>query len=254
MFYAYFDEGGHPADSEVVSIACVVAPVKQWQLFSNKWERILRRYKIQHGLHMTDFESRNGDFKDWEKHDQRAIPFISQLSSILTTHMQYGCVISVAMKDWNAVMRDRFPDNFERKRSPFIFLFQTCLEAIKDTSLLPKHEKIAFEFEETKFLNSAAPQHLVTYRDAWGLGERWGDLGFGKKYDHRPLEGADMLAYEGAKHVLNQTLHGGRVPERKLHEHLLSSKKIMAGFYDSNALWSYLEKTSEEELKFLGNP
>jgi len=63
-----------------------------------------------------------------------------------------------------------------------------------------------------------------------------------------------MLAYEGAKHVLNQTLHGGRVPERKLHEHLLSSKKIMAGFYDSNALWSYLEKTSEEELKFLGNP
>jgi hypothetical protein len=202
---------------------------------------------------MTDFESRNGDFEDWQKDDPRAIPFISQLSSILTTHIQYGCVVSVAMKDWNAVMGNRWPDNFERKRSSLVFLFQLCLEAIKDTPLLPKHEKMAFMFEETKFLFTAVKKHLVECRDKWGLGERWGTLAVGKKYEHRPLEGADMLAYEGAKHVLNRTVHGGTIPPRKLFTSVLSSEKIFAGFLDSESLWSYLQKYSMDELKRLLN-
>lgn len=248
MFYAYFDEGGHPSNSKVVSIACVVAPVKSWHKFSDKWERILRRYKIANGLHMTDFENRKGDFRDWKRNDPRAIPFITQLSSIMLNQIQFGYVASLIMEDWNEVMNEwdgamkkKFIDGFFRKRSSFLFLFQACLEFIQETPLIPSHEKVAFMFEETKFLTGAVPESFIKCKDEWGLGEKWGNISFGKKYHYRPLEGADLLAYEGPKHVLNQLVNGGRVAERKLHRYLGATNKIKSVFYNEQAIRAYMK-------------
>ncbi len=245
MLYAYFDESGHPADSQVVSIAAVVAPIFKWHIFEDEWRRILDYYGIPEnkGLHMTDYENRRGEFSGWDRNDPRSIPFISAMADVLTEHIQFGCVFSIIMNEWETLIQDRFPDLFERKRSSFIVLLQTCLEAIHQA--LPEDQPVACMFEETKFLAGAAPAHFAQWKTLWGLEERFdGSLSFGKKYKYPALQGADMLAYEGAKHVLNQAVKRGQFPERKLHAQLRRSEKITAGYYDHQGLMDWLQHES----------
>ncbi len=251
MFYAYLDEGGHPSDSKVVSVAGVVSSIPQWHTFDEQWRKTLAWYDIP-GFHMTDFESRQGIFRTWERRDPRAIPLIAQLTDIFITNIQFGCVFSLIMEDWNTLMRDRFPDLFERKRAPLVVLLQTCLEAID--LKIPNNQPVACMFEETKFLSGAAPAHFSSWKKAWGLNERFkGALAFGGKYEHPPLQAADILAYEGAKHVLNVDVEGGKIPERRLHARLRQSQKIRAEYFNAEGLLAWLEDYTKRDSLFV-NP
>jgi len=243
MLYAYFDESGHPSDSKVVSVAAVVSTIRKWHVFDEKWRKILRRYKVPNGLHMTDYENRKGDFKGWPKKDQKAIDFIAELAAVLKNNIRYGCVYSLNMEDWNEVMRDRFTDPFERKRSSFIVLFQTCLESILITKSLPQGQKIACMFEENKFLTGAAPSHFAGWKKGQGVEEKFGSFAFGKKYEYPGLQGSDMLAYEGAKWLINK----GERPERKLHKVLKQCNKIEFKYLDESGLLDYLQELPNQQ-------
>lgn len=252
MLYAYFDEAGHPSDSKVVSIASVVSTNEEWNNFDDQWRKVLDWYDIpkDKGLHLTDFENRKGVFRDWGKDDPRAIPFISELVDIFKINIQFGCVFSIIMDDWNSLIINRFPDAFERKRSPFIVLLQTCLEAIHN--VIPKDQSITCMFEENKFLLGAAPAHFARWKNTWGLENRFtGALAFGQKYKYPQLQAADMLAYEGAKHILNRTVNGGLIAERKLHARLMQSQKIQAEYYDIEGLMGWLDDISKRESLLL---
>ena len=241
MFRAYFDESGHPDDpnSPVVSVAAVAADIDQWHAFDEQWNDILKVHGVR-GLHMTDYESRQGEYRHWKRGDQQTIQFISDLASALINTIQYGCVCSFAMDDWNDIMRDRFEIPYERKRASLIVLLQICLEELNRTNLLPKDQQIHCVYEENDFL-ARAPNHFIDWKKAWGLEERFGGFGFDDKYNLPGLQAADMLAYEGRKHYLNQEVLRNGIPERKLHKRLRESDKIAFSIADKQTFNSYLE-------------
>ena len=247
MFYAYFDEAGHPLDSDVVSVAAVVSEIEQWHAFDEQWNNILRLHEVR-GLHMTDYESRQEDFRHWKHKDPKAIECIRDLASVLINTIQYGCVCSLAMDDWNETVRDRFENPYERKRASLIVLLQSCLEQINNTNLLPKNQKIACMFEQTAFLKGAIPDHFANWKKAWGLEERFGTFAFDEKYACPRVQGADMLAYEGRKHYLNQWVLRNGIPERKLHRRLVLSDKITFGVMDRQTFLSYLQAYAQHFL------
>ena len=242
MLQAYLDESGHPRDpnSRVVSVAAIVSTEKGWRTFSDKWNKILRRHKVS-GLHMSEYENGRGDFSHWKHKDAKAIQFIGDLASILKNNIRFGCVYSLPMADWNETMLGKYEDPNEEKRGPLTILLQCCLEAINETSLLPRNQEIACRYEFNKFLAGVAPEHFKHWTKEWGLNEKFTSFTFAGKYDHPGLQGADMLAYEGAKHLKNQYVSETEREERKLHATLRLSKKIDLQALTREGLFSYLK-------------
>lgn len=237
MLEAYFDESGHPADSAVVSVAAVVSTENGWHAFEQKWNRILRRYRVPGlHLHMTDFESRRGTFAQWPIEEEKRVQCIGELAAILKNHIRYGCVVSMDLEEWREPLREAFghlPD-YDPNRTPLIVLLQTCLEEIDRSSRLPRTQDIACMFEKTDFL-ARAPHHFEQWINTWGLHEKFKSFGFAGKYEFPGFQGADLLAYEGRKHLVNQRRSAQTRPERKLHATLKLSKKIDFRVLDSHA-------------------
>lgn len=238
MLYAYFDESGHPADSPVVSVAVVVSTEEGWHAFNDEWNSLLKHYEIR-GLHMKEYAHSRGAFSGWKGQDLKRDQFIGDLASLLINHIRFGYVCSVPMADWNEVMLDKLHPNIQ-KRGPLIFLLRCCLDAINETDLLPKDEKIACVFEHNDFWRGAAEFHFKDWTVEWGLEERFGKLLFDEKYEHAGLQGADMLAYEGRKFIVTHYAQPDGRPERKLHRILTSSPNIEADFFERDGLRSYL--------------
>jgi len=66
----YFDESGTHDDSSIVVVAGVVSSTQQWLKFDRKWRNALDAENLS-TFHMTDFENRQGQFKDWPLEKKR---------------------------------------------------------------------------------------------------------------------------------------------------------------------------------------
>ena len=253
MLTAYFDESGHPADSQVVSVAVLVSNENGWHTFSDKWNRILRRYRVNI-LHMKHYAHSRGEFSDWKGEETKRRRFIGDLASILKNNIRFGYVCSLPMADWNEVMLGKFEDLGEEKRGPLMILLRCCLEAINETNLLPRNQKITCLFECNDFLAGVAPEHFRDWTREWQLDEKFKSFTFAGKYDHPALQGADMLAYEARKYLLDQIVVAtGRRP-RELHDSLKLSEKINFSAMTRDGLLSYLNTyyphlLSDEEVQ-----
>src|SRR2546422_412165 len=85
---AYFDESGDH-DKPVFSVAGFLSSDKRWRRFDQEWKKELRRRDVE-TLHMTDFETRHGEFKDktWSNDERTA--FIAQLAHIIKNTIMIG--------------------------------------------------------------------------------------------------------------------------------------------------------------------
>ena len=242
MFQAFCDESGHPSsDSDVVTVAAVVSDEHGWSAFEEQWARTLKQYEIS-TFHMTDYESRQGEFRQWGRHEKKARLFITDLSKIFTETLRFACVFSVAMEDWNAVMQVKFEDHRLKTVGPWLPLFLTCAESMYKTSLIPDRQRIAFWFEENRLLESPAKEHFDKWRKAWGFDGRLQSLTFSEKSAHLGFQAADLLAYEGRKHHLNQYVEGGKRSERKLHKALMRSRIIDERMFTRQGLTNYMRE------------
>lgn len=244
MWIAYFDESGHTSDSKVLTVGAVIAKIEQWENFTEKWERRLRRAKVP-ALHMTDFERRIEPFAGWDQHKRAS--FITDVAAILKNNIELGVCHSVTLDDWNAVMPAIFPAeaDFVRRRGPYVLLFQSCIEDIIKYVRVPAGLTIACVFDNSSFIRGAIADHYVSIRRDQQLEQVLGDLTFMDTSKTPPLQAADILAYEGYKHIVNQVIEYGTRPERKLHISLIKSKRISAGWYDRQALQSFVKRVIE---------
>lgn len=241
MFQAFLDESGHPEDSSVVTVAAVVSDEQGWHTFEEQWAHTLQQYEIA-TFHMTDYESRRGEFSQWGRHEKKARHCITALSSIFSETMRFACVYSVSMADWQAVMQGKFEDRRLEKVGPWLPLFLTCLESIYTTPLIPNDQHIACWFEENNLLKAPAREHFKEWVPAEGFQDRLQSLTFSQKAAHLGFQAADMLAYEGRKHHLNQYVQGLVRDERKLHKVLLRSDKVHERSFTAQSFLDYLSK------------
>ena len=218
MFQAYCDESGHPSNATgVVTVAAVVSDEQGWCAFEEQWENTLQRYDIRIA-HMKEYAACRGEFKAWKHHEKRHRDFIKDLSKIFTETVRFASVLSVAMEDWNAAMQVKYTDHRLKTVGPWLFLFLTCAEAIYLASLIPNQQRIAFWFEENRLLQAPAKEHFDKWKKTQGFDNRLQSLTFSDKGTHMGFQAADLLAYEGRKHHLNQYVEGGIREERKSHK------------------------------------
>lgn len=230
MLQAYFDESGHPTDSSVVSVAAVVAPEESWGRFEDEWQAVLDRYHVK-GLHMKHYAHFRGEFHEWTEDKRKQ--FVLELLPILKAHACFGFGCSLPMADWNAVMGDRFP-------TPLMMLFRCCLDAIQLTPMLPQDEEVLCLFEWNNEIIDEASKTFKDWNDEFRQGHRFHGFGFAKKGKSHALEIADLLAYEGRKHLSEWVQQTGR-PTRKLYQSLNASPQFHFWSITQEGLQSYLD-------------
>ena len=241
QFAAYLDESGHPSDHDgVVTVAAVVSDEQGWCAFEEQWAHALQQYGIS-TFHMTDYENRRGEFRQWGRHAKKARLLIPDLSRIFTETLRFACVFSVATEDWNAAMQQvKYEDHRLKTVGPWLFLFLICAESIYLTSLIPNQQKIAFWFEQNHLLKAPAMEHFDKWKKTYGFDDRLQSLTFSDKDIHLGFQAADLLAYEGRKHHLNQYVEGGKRDERKSHKALLRSHIVEERMLTRQGLTNYL--------------
>lgn len=244
---AYFDDGGHTSDSPVISVAAVVARMTAWECFTEKWSKRLRRAGIL-SFHMTDYENRKKDFYGWD--EDKRLALITDLAAILKNSISQGVGATVTMKDWLAVMPEQFerPD-FIAKRGPYPLLFQICVEHILSNENLDSSQKLDCVFDKNHFIRGSLEAHYRDVLNAHPYSAQLGTLTFDTADSAAPLQVADILAYEGHKHIKNQVVEDGQRPERKLHAVLRKSERIQYFTLTEQSLRDYCDAIRELESK-----
>lgn len=116
---AFFDESGHSASTRVVAMGGAIAGPKQWGEARRKWKATLDKFGV--GIfHMTDFESRQGEFSRWDESRKRSF-----LSDLIGSFEEVVFLIGAA-----AVVQDfnRLPHNGgQRFHDPWYFAISPAL-------------------------------------------------------------------------------------------------------------------------------
>lgn len=180
-------------------------------------------------MHMKNFEHSVGEFEGWDKAKKDS--FAAQLAGILKNTFKLGQSHSMSVKVWHNAIAPKMETKYKKKRGPYIFLLQSCLEELVEYGhTLPRGERIACIFDENKLVRFAAQEHYVALKQARGW-EILAGADFKSKRDCVPLQAADMLAYEGYKDMVNIAEERPR-PRRKLLTNLKKSNRIKLALID----------------------
>jgi hypothetical protein len=113
MFSAYFDKG-EDAASTVLSVGGYIATVEQWEAFQGDWNQFLADEQISM-FHMTDYECRQGQFRDWD--NKRRLAAIRRAHALIKIRTNCGVSSAVVLPDYNAVLAE-CPDVKDELPSP----------------------------------------------------------------------------------------------------------------------------------------
>ena len=241
-FTTFLDVSRDEGDSDVYMLAGFISEPERWDVFDSEWQDVLDEYGISI-FHMTDFESRWGEFKDWERDDPRRIPLLTALIEVIehTTVGSVGYGVSRLMYD--SVVSVEV--NEAVGGSAYFFLFLNLV--IHAEHLMDNAAKLAagvpYDWQMLYMLardDQGAGKVMETWMSrkadviATRMETRMKGLSIVTDNTKYPaLQAADLLAFEGRKQVGLQLGHHQR-KQRASFEALDGSRRPRAWkFYQS---------------------
>jgi len=226
MVEAYFDESGTHDGSPVMCVAGYLFDGKQCLHLDREWVDALRTFGVTR-FHAVDCAQGVGEFSSLSPKDRTELTV--RLIGIIKRRMNIGIAVSMSDTAFGQIK----PPVYERG-GPYLFCAMQVLAGV--VGWADKHSysgKIAYFFE------SGNKHEGVTHRaidmvqsEAAGFSNlRFHSVTFGGKSDFRPLQAADILAYEWCKELrrLNMSAEKFR-PMRRSLESLLEQPHIQQHF------------------------
>ncbi len=124
VFRAYFDASGNKREQRILTVAGFVGRVTKWEKFEKEWAAILAKEKVR-SMHMTDFASSQGEFKNWKGQTDRRRNFISELGECIKRNTNKGFASSVILNDYDDVNAKFRLAEFAGQ--PFTLCMRACL-------------------------------------------------------------------------------------------------------------------------------
>jgi hypothetical protein len=226
VFGAYFDESGTHQGSPVLVVAGYLSTVEQWVHFDHDWSRFLQDFGIAGFFHMTDFESRWGQYRDWP--DEKRHRCIDRITSILSWRTQFRAAFAVNVQDYHEL----FPGN---EVTPYAFcVWEWMKEAERWMDRYSIHDTVAYTFERGSGRGAEIESNFV-----WMLQRRpdlrrryrLGSYSFADKREVLRLQASDFFAYESWKRLLNNVLPAEKRRSRRSVVLLLRRAKHHAYYH-----------------------
>lgn len=209
MFTAYFDDSGTDANSDIAVAACYVSTKRGWDDFVEAWN-IARQEEGFDCFHMSDFMApatqRREPWCNWGNFKKADV--YKRLAKIINENKRIGVALAIPKAIWDAT-----PERVRRHygRQHYTFAVRMCVNQIvkwRKKSMItlpvryifdwemqktPKREEITRIFE----LISKSQNQVVA--DLLGLEPR--GYAFEHKEDFKPLQAADILAWQMRSHM-----------------------------------------------------
>jgi hypothetical protein len=222
MLGAYLDESHDSKKERIYVVAGYIAPAANWNCFWGAWDRAL----VEEGLpdfHMADCEGGYGSIYSQMPRERRE-ELQRRFIGIITSSDIAGMGCGIELEAYNE-LRPEF--DAERRLlpgapvsgsigDPYLLAFQGAIQEMaqyREVVSLPEEERIAFVFDRRKDLTGRVTylyDHLCGAQNMPHV-KRFGSLTFDDRKRMKPLQAADVLAYESFRY-LNDRIAGR--PER----------------------------------------
>jgi hypothetical protein len=193
MIAGYFDESGHSADTDFVTMGGLVAPEEEWSALIPKWKELLSKHKLSE-WHSHDYAHSVNEYKRWNGNDEgRQNLYGDFMGAIIEMEgVPLGATVSVA--HWR-----RMSDAARRSLvDPYYLTLQLCLHRSSDyRSGMFWQEKMRLVFDDNREFKGRIPAIYRMLRN---------NIPFGDQLLERPtfvsataapqMQVADLIAYE----------------------------------------------------------
>lgn len=210
MLSAYFDDSGTDTGNRTAVVAGYVGSDFQWKRFVDRWTTTLKCEGVNI-MRRSDLENFKGEFADgWDS--SRRTRFVIKLQGILKTCTYSAVSAAVIKEDFEAVMPPWVKNLFG---GTYGWCACMCVSAMLGWCSERNHAgPINWTFESgtdgaREIGEMFQALQLPELRDMY----RIGSVGFDTKL-LKPLQAADLIAYEIFKHIENQVLDAGKRPPR----------------------------------------
>jgi hypothetical protein len=179
-------------------------------------------------FHAVDFYAKQGEFQGWDQ--PRSTAFVRELIQIIHRFDVYGFHAAVKIADF----RVAFPSAVQ-PNAPHMLCMRACIENVLYMTQ-ELDEEVAFVFEDNE---KAGYRPLVLYdllkqKRIPGY-KRMGSKGFVAQKKFPPLQAADLIAWEGRRHLDNE-VQELNIPLRKTLQLLASKNRLFGRLWDLEKL------------------
>jgi Protein of unknown function (DUF3800) len=202
---AYFDDSGKQSDSRYVCIAGFLAHISYWSDFVVRWDHLLLKHGIPY-LHMKELMTSNGEFESIGIEQRHAI--INESIKIIKDTMLIGFGAAVDANYWNTLTR-KFQKQYGNAQE---FCFERILRLIQNRiNRSGNRDYVSVTFDHDMELSKPRLTRYdnILKRDDWAR-ERFVSICFANSKGYKPLQAADILAWETRKRLEN--LYSGGKP------------------------------------------
>ena len=191
MLWAYFDESGEHDKTTghltQLTVGGWIAPSDAWKAFDEAWLKALDRAQIPM-FHMSDFERYEREFtieKGWTEEKHRRV--LNELLDIIGAHLKNS--FAFTNKVFASKPRQHFTDTYENN-------LIDCLMVLADQTIhsFSFNDRISVVFAKHKDYQKQRIQRIFDFMDYGDV--RLGTLAISDPIDVRPLQAADIIAYE----------------------------------------------------------
>lgn len=213
MFTAYFDDSGTDDNSDIAVAACYISTKRGWDEFVDEWDQV--RWEEGFGnapFHMAEFVAPlNQGHEPWCHWDKLKKDHVyKRLAQVINRNKSIGIAVAVPKSAW-----DSTPDYIRGHygRQHYTFAVRMCMNRIvrwRADSLIKHPVRYVFDWEMhrtpkreeiSKVLDIVALPQNSEVADLLGLepaGYR-----FEHKEQFKPLQAADILAWQMRSHMRN---------------------------------------------------
>jgi hypothetical protein len=219
-FEVYFDDSGTDANTPVAVAACYVASKRQWDEFVRNWDEVLEEEGFD-CFHMAHFvakpEAGHKPFCDWDNTKKSRV--YSKLANIITTRVRKPFALAVPKVAFDRYVFPEFKEQYAADHYTW---------AAKAT--LGLLEKWRFEYKITGPMQYVFDQGSLgqpQLKKVWdegalyeGAHDRYGivpeGVMFQDKRIFKPLQAADILAWQMQNHMRRTAMVGKDPDDHKL--------------------------------------
>ena len=213
LYHVYLDESGTHAGSEAVAVAGFVSNASKWEAFSEQWSAALKEWGIS-AFHMTDFESRHGEFANWKNEERKER--LNRLLNLIIEHTFSSIGYVIRKKSFDEILSD------SAKKLCADAYGMAAIGCWYTLAVRAKRPTIDGWFD---YIMEAGCKGGSALHEIWRIqvsDEQWLDntrmrsLDFRPKQKFPPLQAADILAYELFKQAQRQFGNEQRPPRYPL--------------------------------------
>jgi hypothetical protein len=257
MFTVYFDDSGTHSSSEIAVAACYISTDKSWGRFVKAWDDARWEEGFE-AFHMANFAAKpemgHEPFCRWDNVKKDHV--YGRLAKIINDNKWIGIAAAVPTKSYDLV-----PERHREYhgRTHYAFAVRACMQRIAEWR---RRYSVTVPMQYIFDWTEKGLPEREEIEDIWGKGgllryPKWEQeygmqvdgCNFKRKETFKPLQAADILAWQMNNHV-RKVMPLGRDDMDSLHfgfEMLRTDQEMCLGFYTEEQISQWVKNLDEYE-------